>query len=70
MDSRTRNGEPTQQDIDGPIGNWQPNCYAWTFTSGLLDPRSLHIDDDGADEVLLVERNMSRVVGLDDDGAR
>ena len=45
----------------------QPNFCAATYTSGLYEPRGLHITNDG-DELLLVEKGMSRIVRLDNAG--
>jgi glucose/arabinose dehydrogenase len=49
----------------------QPNFCAATYTSGLIEPRGLHItNDDGSnEELLLVEKGMSRIVRLDNNNA-
>lgn len=43
----------------------QPNFCAATYTSGLYEPRGIHINND---ELLLVEKGLSRIVRLDNAG--
>ena len=45
----------------------QPNFCAATYTSGLYEPRGLHINSNN-DELLLVEKGSSRIVRLDNAG--